>query len=362
METLLEIGPMYPPKYSYRPADDTINFEWSTPEVKDGQKEPLVYVFLVQDQITSNWKQLAQTFYTNITFERGFLKSSTKIRLAAYDANGQVAQTEQSFAELDFNPGSDHTEGMFRDEGYLTNNVRQHHRDSMSVDFTDHHRQWTPVIQALRYSTKYHGGIDAVVSWAHVSHNSDLRYEVEWRRAEQAIDITGQLSTYNNVAVVTLWPNCIYQLTLRAYTFGSQRPVAESKMIIVDTAKHTSGSWPLPNSCPGCIPPQYVIALALSIVVTIIIIIVIGVLIMKKGATQRQSSNGAQKTSTTIQPTKKQSSSNRHASVKKQLSSLSARIISQGTPRSPTGKHDRLVEDDPSFAFGEHSSNIDCNV
>ncbi|XP_022708365.1 uncharacterized protein LOC111271684 [Varroa jacobsoni] len=356
----MDVHPMPPLKYSYRKADDAIHFDWSVSETKQIRGKPLVYVLLILDQLTSNWQQLTQTFYTNVTMRRGLLKLSSKLQLTAYSPNGQVGQIEQWCSDFDFH--SENSRETLRDEGYLEDSARQRHQGDVSLELENHRSQWMPVLQALRHSTKHLGGIDAVLSWSRVSYDADIRYEVQWKRTEQALDITGQLTTYNNVGVVTLWPNSIYQVSVRAFVFGSLRPVAESKTLIVDTATHTSGSRPLIETCSGCISPQYIIGVGLSIATIFIISIFMAVRVMKRVFSQWLSSNTTPKTSTSVSSKsgKKQSLSNRHASVKKQLSALSARISQDS--RSSTAKHDRLVEEeDPSTVFEKRSDN-DCNI
>lgn len=232
--------------------------------------------------------------------------------------------------------------------------------------FLDRQRQWKVSLQALRLSTKYLGAIDAVLAWPRISrHTNDVRYEIEWKQADQATDLTGHLSTANNVGIINLWPNSIYQVIVRAFLSTSRRPIAESKPLIIDTASHTSGSQPIIDSCPSCIPLPYVIAAALPLATILFILILLlirlyGHVHRPNSAANEESSFGGKSTRT--RPTPAGVSFKRRTSVKKQLSNIGNSLSHGAGHRGSSMRHGRLVEEDfPSSRIHDNGDN-DCNV
>lgn len=262
----------------------------------------------------------------------------------SYNSEGRIAEVEKPCSELNLNPEHENTNGMYKDQRYF---------DDMLPSYIGHRRgspleHWTPAIQSLRDSAKHAGNVDAVLSWTHVSHKAEVRYEVEWRQADQTVDMIGQLTTHNNVGILTLWPNTIYQLTVQAFAQGTRDPIAQSRTLIVNTSDHASNLW---------ISKNYV---TLVIVAAIIIIAATTLCIVQLYLRRSTFGVHAMKTVQPVPPMKK-ASSFRHTSVKKQLSSLGTRI-SQG-PLSPSVKHDRLIEEDSPFSFDpRHLPTGPCNV
>ncbi|XP_022687684.1 uncharacterized protein LOC111259739 isoform X1 [Varroa jacobsoni] len=339
-----DTGVVQPLKYSYQPESDAFRLQWTRPK-EDYQVGQLVYVLLIRDELSGDWEQLQQTFYHNVTVRRGLIKSSSHIRLISYDSEGRTAEIVKLCSELNVSPNREYIEEMYKDQGYFDNIVPGYigYRKGSSME------QWKPAVQSLRDSNKHVGGVDAVISWAHVPHKAQTKYVVEWKQADQTIDITGQLSTYNNVGTLTLWPNTMYQLTIRAFVPGIRDPIARSITIIINTADFDgAGLW---------IPINYV---TIGAVTAFILTGAITFIVIRFYRRQR---TRPVDTIPTIQPTapNKIGSSFRHASVKRQLSSLGTRL-SQG-PLSPSVKHNRLIEEDPSFSSDpRHMPDSGCNV
>ncbi|XP_022687682.1 uncharacterized protein LOC111259738 isoform X1 [Varroa jacobsoni] len=348
-----------PLKYSYRPEDDTIHFEWSRPEGND-QVDPLVYVLMMQDQVAATWQQLEQTVYHNATVRRGLLKPSSWLRLTAYDSNGKIARIEKSCAEFDINMDIDKVEDMFRDEASRDEKAHRVNDDD-SADYVDYYQQWVPILNVLRYSTANPGGIDAIITWPHVSNKADIKYEVEWKHSNDTIDITGHLYTHGNIVTITLWPNSIYQISVRAFASSSHRAVAQSRSLYVDTATDVSGTHPFFESCPGCIPVEYLAGLAVG-VAAIAFIIAVALVFIKLCHQDRNASlevGQLRSVNSAFESTKRPTSFKR-SSVKKQLSSIS-NLITHGSCNSSAEKHDRLIEDE-SYGNAHFSDSRLCDI
>ncbi|XP_022670833.1 uncharacterized protein LOC111254354 [Varroa destructor] len=326
-----------PLKHHYLSEKDAFHFEWTRPK-EDYQIGQLVYALLVRDELSGGWQQLQQTFYHNATVRRSLIKSSSYIRLTSYDSEGRTAEVEKPCSELNLYSEDANIEGMYKDTAMkgMPPGYTSRHRE-LSLDYLQD--GWVPVLQSLRASSMNSGGVDAVISWEQVSHKAAVKYVVEWKQPDQNIDMTGQLATSNNMGVLTLWPNKIYQLTITAFVPGIRDPVGRSRALVINTAKHVSGLW---------ISVSYIELVVMTAVLLFVIVLSV------VAQTYRRCLRADTVTATQAVHSTTLNLPFRHASVKKQLSSLSTRISQKPL------KHDRLIEEDSPYSLG-HRAN-DCNI
>lgn len=327
----------HPLKYTYLAEKDSIQFEWSRPN-GDHQSGQLVYMISLRDELSGSWQQLKQTFYHNATVRRGLLKSSSHFRLISFDSKGNAAQIEKACSDLDLGSAG---EEMFADEA---------HSDGHQEEIYDN--TWMPVLQSVGPSRKHSAGVDAIISWPHYPYGKQIKYVIEWNEAEQnSVDsLLGQLSTHNDVAIITLWPNTIYQLNIRAKPSTSHRSIAQSATLIIDT-----GVYKMDNNNHSS-ELNIVKYSGMTLIILALSLLIAASLIIIYCRNQGQALNKA-KARQAVLPTRR--SSNTHASVKRQISSLSARI----TQNTPSVKHDRLIDEEPLSIQAEHNEiKRSCNV
>lgn len=189
-----------PLKYEVDDRHDVVQFSWAVPEGND-RIEPLVYVLTAYDQTFE--EALDQTYFHNLTVSKDLLRLFSHIRLTAYDSNGKVAEMESSLHDFKL-------------------------------------EQWSPSLNSLKFSQRsVEQEVDAYISWPRFT-DEDITYEVEWKRVDNSFDITGHLTTQNNVAVVSLWPNALYKVKIQAVRALSPNVVAQSETIFFYTNPHPS--------------------------------------------------------------------------------------------------------------------------
>ena len=199
-----------PLKYEVDDRHDVVHFTWALPEGND-RIEPLVYVLTAYDQ--SFEETLDQTYFHNLTVSKDLLRLFSHSRLTAYDSNGKVAELESPLHDFKL-------------------------------------EQWSPSLNSLKFSREaVEQEVDAYISWPRFT-DEDITYEVEWKRIDNSFDITGHLTTQNNAAVVSLWPNALYQVKVQAIRGESPNVVAQSETIFFYTNPH-SGNEVLEVKCSG---------------------------------------------------------------------------------------------------------------
>lgn len=237
-----------------------VRFEWSSPQ-HEVTEDRLVYVLTMFDRIGGYTQQLEQTFYNNATIRRGMLKSSSVVRLAAYNSQGKVAEIEAD--ESDFGPFLERKRsyvGQFgggsSSNSNLVNDARSSNDERSSLDFLDVH-SWTPVLVSLKHSTEYRGGVDAQLSWPRLSHSEEHHYEVEWRTTSKtSASVRKYILTDRNSAVITLIPNHEYELIVRVFSPRSRRRIDQSKPVRIDAMFHNTSTpiQHLLDDCSKCLP------------------------------------------------------------------------------------------------------------
>ncbi|XP_028968441.1 uncharacterized protein LOC114828438 [Galendromus occidentalis] len=216
----------HPLKYEVDDRHNVVLLSWTCPEGND-RIEPLVYVLTGYDG--SAEEILDQTYFHNLTISRDFLRLFSNIRLTAYDSNGKVAEMERSLHDFKL-------------------------------------EQWSPSLNSLKFSRKFTvREVDAYISWPRFT-DEDITYEVEWKRVENSFDITGHLTTQKNAAVVSLWPNALYQVKVQAIRGDVPDVVAQSETIFFYTKPH--GEVPVPRArCNGrCIDEEFLVYCAIVVV------------------------------------------------------------------------------------------------
>lgn len=273
----------------------------------------------------TSWKQLQQTVHQNASISRTLFNFTSRIIIAAYDSNGKVAHNEKHFSDLD-------KAAMLHENEDTSKYDNLSLRKNVSSNVVNVKRGWRPSLNSLSFSNKNIGGVDAIIEWSSLlttsnSSESNIKYELEWNHSNDSIDIIGYLYTNNNTAIITLWPNSIYRINVRAFTGSSQDCIVHSEPLYVDTRQErASGSHPFILDCPGCVPVDYILALAIGVAAVGIVVAVAHVIAkachVNRAVHVKSTSSLPEASRSTVKR-----KSFKKASVKKQLSSVASHIF-----------------------------------
>lgn len=249
-----------PLKYEVDDRHDVVQFSWAIPEGND-RIEPLVYVLTAYDQ--SFEEALDQTYFHNLTVSKDLLRLFSHVRLTAYDSNGKVAEMESSLHDFKL-------------------------------------EQWSPSLNSLKFSQRsVEQEVDAYISWPRFT-DEEITYEVEWKRVDNSFDITGHLTTQNNVAVVSLWPNALYQVKIQALRAESPNVIAQSDTIFFYTNPHP-GNEVLEVKCSGSCMKSRLEQICLLLIVAISVLLFLIIFFWRK---QKCSDSQCVMESVSVGPTK----------------------------------------------------------
>lgn len=310
---------------------------------------------MARDQLSSTWQQLEQTAYLNATVRLGMVKLSSRIRLISHDSNGRVAEVEMPCnSQLMASTSDDDSEDVMFGDGDIND---RHKRPESAIISGDSDDTFTPTTGLLRYSLKNPGSVEAIITWPSVAHETEVEYEIEWVNSDPLSEVTGLLYTSNNLASLLLWPNHIYQVRINALVHGARRRILKrSELLLVNTIdSKIVGENPLEQICSDCLSvQQFAIFAGLALLLVIAVVVFVNSRDgkhsddLEKG-TARSSSIG-KRGEGVDHASEKVSSVKSHQSLKKQLSSMGARISQ--VPLTPGGQHSRLIEEDPPvFSF-----------
>lgn len=307
------------------------NITWNRPIcLTDDCNIPFVYAVLVKQFLNDVWQEIEQTVNTNLTVTSSLLKSSSLIKIVAYDPNGRFANVQEDLTQFGFGSWSSTDDSLlFKDQAFSRNS-------SNVIDGSD---SWATSLDSIGYSLTVKTGLEAHVSWPSVIQAMDLSsenmfedtdvsaevsvdrhtvvYEIVYKHvdASSSYEVTSAVTTFDEDIMLTLWPDQIYQLRVLARvnlcssTSSCRTFIIQAKPITITTHLQHLNSSNLPtNLLSFFLKPQVICSFILALFTVIMILVFIKISTMnpktnlKDSVTSEPSFKSQVKTSTPVRP------------------------------------------------------------
>ncbi|GIZ02598.1 uncharacterized protein CEXT_447111 [Caerostris extrusa] len=96
-------------------------------------------------------------------------------------------------------------------------------------------KDWSPKLLSLVQSDTSTGTL-ATITWPSIPDEfGPSEYEVSWNAVGDPIEVTGHLQTSKNIAVLTLWPDSLYLVTVDRYTSSGVIYGDTTQTLIINT-------------------------------------------------------------------------------------------------------------------------------
>ncbi|GBM33191.1 hypothetical protein AVEN_251608-1 [Araneus ventricosus] len=174
-------------------------------------RRTILYTVLFKDK-GEDWQIITQTVNYAVEIKGNLMGRTTAIRILAANVTHQIAFTETNFVNS------------------LVTEKKVYLGDE----------NWSPqLVSMVRSDTST--GILTTITWPGIPEEfGPNEYEVSWNAVGDPMEVTGHLQTSENKAVLTLWPDSIYLVTVDRYTSDGIIYGDATQALIINTKKSIS--------------------------------------------------------------------------------------------------------------------------
>ncbi|KAL1426877.1 hypothetical protein MTO96_000414 [Rhipicephalus appendiculatus] len=260
-----------PARLEARGAHD-VRVSWSRPEraLEDTIESALVYVVFLRGLLDNQrWEDVAQTQYLNATVRRSQLKQASEVKVVALSLYGVFAHT-QVVLDLDL-AGFDSVQA----DASVTS--------SLPIFAA-------PNVIEIRHSSGYRVEVDMAWEFGLSLQAMNVKYEVTWRMADNAADVSGRMYTSQQSATLQLWEGTSYSIFVRRLSPVTGEPDAETLSRYLNTPfiepePRTQHAAPTAT----CVRLEVVVACAvLATAIIIVCVVSLAVALMRKSVRPRR--------------------------------------------------------------------------
>ncbi|KAF8785082.1 hypothetical protein HNY73_010675 [Argiope bruennichi] len=178
------------------------------PERFPDSKRTILYTVLFKDK-GEDWQVITQTVNYGVEIKGNQMGRTTAIRILAANVSHQIAFTETNFVNS------------------LVTEKKIYLGDE----------NWSPqLVSMVRSDTST--GILTTITWPGIPEEfGPNEYEVSWNAVGDPMEVTGHLQTSENKAVLTLWPDSIYLVTVDRYTSDGIIYGDTTQALLINTKK-----------------------------------------------------------------------------------------------------------------------------
>ncbi|CAL1280952.1 unnamed protein product [Larinioides sclopetarius] len=178
------------------------------PERLPESRRTILYTVLFKDK-GEDWQIITQTVNYAVEIKGNLIGRTTAIRILAANVTHQIAFTETNFVNS------------------LVTEKKVYLGDG----------NWSPqLVSMVRSDTST--GILTTITWPRIPEEfGPNEYEVSWNAVGDPMEVTGHLQTSENKAVLTLWPDSIYLVTVDRYTSDGIIYGDTTQALVINTKK-----------------------------------------------------------------------------------------------------------------------------